>query len=208
MLARLLDLLFPLRADEAVLRAVPPERFLALLDPELVALGGVNAAGLLPFTHPSVRAAIHEAKYRGSERAFALLGEALAEYLRDALTDQLEHYEKVILVPVPLGPARRKARGFNQVEEVAKRALEELPEITLEPGLLIRTRETLSQVALPRALRARNMRGAFSATRAANPAYLYIVLDDVLTTGATLSSALAALSASGATNILVVALAH
>jgi ComF family protein len=202
MLARILDLVFPVRDDERVVRALPAEGLLRLMEPELVPLGeGESAAALLPYADSRVRAAIHEAKYRGSERAFAMLAEALVEYLRE------ENLKGARLVPIPLGAKRRQERGYNQAEEVARRAGAALG-IPLETSLLSRTRETRSQVSLPKWRRRQNMKGAFAAAGPAEPRYLYIVVDDVLTTGATLLAAATALRAVGATKILAVALAH
>ncbi|HVW82482.1 MAG TPA: ComF family protein [Candidatus Paceibacterota bacterium] len=204
MLARLLDLLFPARDDERALRGLPAEGLLPLLEPELAPLGGgESAVVLMRYADSRVRAAIHEAKYRGSERAFSLLAEALAEYLRD------EPLKRARLLPLPLGKARRRERGYNQAEEVARRAGQALT-IPLETALLARTRETRSQVSLPRWRRKQNMRGAFRCAEnaAPDPALLYIVVDDVLTTGATLRAATSALRAAGAARILAIALAH
>lgn len=201
------DFLFPPRVDEAALRAVSTDDFLGLLSPRIVGCTTPETVSLLPFHDVRVRAAIHEAKYRGSERAYTLLGLALTEYLRDSDTIA----KNVRVVPVPLGKARLKERGFNQVEEVAKRARAQLGQesgLQLETSLLMRTRETVSQVSLPREARKENMRGAFGAAHPADPAYTYIVLDDVLTTGATLQAAIDALREAGATHILPLALAH
>jgi ComF family protein len=211
MLARLLELIFPIRDDEKMVRELANDELLALLDPELVPLGsGDSAAALLPFTDKRVRATVHEAKYRGTERAFALLCAVLSEYLREAMSESFVA-GSYVLVPVPLGAARRAERGFNQAEEVAKRAAKELG-IPLDATILTRTRETTSQVSLPRAKRLQNMRGAFTLSlsrgSAFDPAHTYIILDDVLTTGATLSAAVAALKSAGASNVLAVALAH
>jgi ComF family protein len=203
---RFFDFLFPPRTDEDVLRGVSTDSFLAHLTPRLVPGAGPETTTLLPFAAAPVRAAIHEAKYHGSEEAFALLACALAEYLRDA-DDGLR---KPIVVPVPLGKERQKERGFNQTEEVVRRALQNLGEkaFVLEPNLLIRTRETASQVSLPRDKREENVRGAFSATRRADPAHTYVVIDDVVTTGATLRAATSALMQAGALHIVPMALAH
>lgn len=204
---RLFDFLFPPRVDELVLRDISADEFLAKVAPRLVPQTRPGTVALLPFNDASVRSTIHEAKYHGSERAFSLLGSALADYLRDADDIRATRLNLVTLVPVPLGKERLKERGFNQAEEVAKRTVREL-EIKIETSMLIRTRETTSQVSLPRHEREKNMRGAFKATRRADPAYTYILIDDVITTGATLQSAIDALKDAGAEHIIPLALAH
>jgi ComF family protein len=212
MLMRWLDFLFPPRVDEIALRDVSRDDFLALVAPRLVPMTRPGTVILLPFNDTLVRAAIHEAKYCGNERAFKFLGHTLAEYLRDA--DDVGHQKScTYLVPVPLGKSRRKERGYNQAEEIARRAILILGEegpcpFILESDLLIRVHETASQVSLPRHEREENMRGAFGATRHADTAHTYIIIDDVLTTGATLQSTIDALREAGAEHIIPLALAH
>ncbi len=211
---RWFDFLFPPRVDEAVLRDVSEDDFLALLKPRLVPETRPGTVALLPFSDAHVRSAIHEAKYHGSEQAFGLLGSALADYLRDA--DDVRH-RKSHIVPVPLGKERLKERGFNQVEEAACRALRSLGEgrggvLLIDNATLVRTRETVSQVSLQRHKREENMRGAFrvpqDAAHSINPSHTYIVIDDVITTGATLQAAIDALHEAGALHIIPIALAH
>jgi len=200
---RWLDFLFPPRSAEEVLRSVSDDAFLALIAPRLVTETRPETVGLLSFGAPAVRAAIHEAKYHGDTRALRLLATALVTYLRDADEDS----RTPVIVPIPLGKTRRRERGFNQMEEVTKQAAQELA-IVIDAQLLVRTRETASQVSLPRAARLQNMRGAFSAAHPADPARTYIVVDDVITTGATLQAAIDALRNAGAEHIVPLALAH
>ena len=202
-MSRLLDFLFPPRADELALRAVSTEAFLALVSAHAAGKTSPVTVALLPFQHAAVRAAIHEAKYHGNACALALLADALAHHLLDTGQAAATTY----LVPVPLGAARRRERGFNQVEEVARRAAA-LSGARVDTSLLVRTRETRSQVSLPRREREENMRDAFAVAHTPVAARHYIVLDDVLTTGATLQAALDPLIAAGATQVTALALAH
>ncbi|MDD3531337.1 MAG: hypothetical protein PHV99_01985 [Candidatus Pacebacteria bacterium] len=176
------------------------------MSPLLVPETRPSTVALFPFHARHVRAAIHEAKYHGSTLAFNLLAAALTDYLLDA-DDLPASKSKRVLIPIPLGRERQKGRGFNQTEEVARRALEEL-EMTVDVTLLTRTRETGSQVGLPREKREQNMQGAFKAVRRVDPASTYIVFDDVITTGATLQAAVLALRDAGAKHIIPLALAH
>jgi ComF family protein len=216
MLARILDLLFPVRADEKTLRGISSEAFCARLTPYEVPAMRPAAVGLALYSDPLVRAAIHEAKYHGSRHAFnllaALLADFLPEYLADSLDTQVGRTRSYVVIPVPLGKARRRERGYNQVEEVARRALSLLGDahITLDTTLIARTRETKTQVSLPRNDRERNMKGAFKAMRAPEAHTSYIILDDVLTTGATLGECVEALATAGASreHILPLALAY
>ncbi|HET9641320.1 MAG TPA: phosphoribosyltransferase family protein [Candidatus Paceibacterota bacterium] len=196
----LLDVLFPPREDELVLRGVDHDAFLARLEPALLSETDPRAIALLPFSDMLVRAAVHEAKYHGSGHAHDLLSSALREYLSDE-----EWLGSTCIVPVPLSVMRRRDRGFNQVLEVARRAKLGIP---IESGLLTRVRDTVSQVALSGEERRRNMRGAFRAAQPVFPFRTYIVLDDVITTGATMQAAIDALTKAGAEHVIPLAFAH
>ena len=209
----LLDLLFPPRADERAIRDVSADAFVTRVTPRMVDYTRPPAIALLSFADPVVRSALHEAKYHGSTHAYALLGAALEAYLAEA--DEVSR--SALLIPVPLGEKRLKERGYNQVERVINAALRHpsLAHLALDPRLITRARETVSQVSLPREAREENMRGAFTASlklRSASTAELssttYIVIDDVITTGATLQAAVDALKAAGAAHIIPLALAH
>ena len=198
-----LDLLFPPRPDELVVRGISIEEFLHSLAPKLATITRPETIVLFSFSNPVVRSTIHEAKYHGNKRAFELLTKSLVAYLEK----QGELSAETIIVPVPLGKRRFRERGFNQVEEVVHRAAKRTGQ-TVDTTILNRVRETESQIALPRHAREENMRGAFEATRSADPAHTYIVVDDVVTTGATLQAAIDALKKAGAKHIIPLAFAH
>ncbi|CAN5598415.1 hypothetical protein BH10PSE18_BH10PSE18_40090 [soil metagenome] len=108
---------------------------------------------------------------------------------------------------MPLSPARLRERGFNQAFELARR----LAPGKTDTGLLIRTRDTPAQSGLTRAERLHNLQGAFAIEplRAAQIRGRRIVLvDDVMTSGASLFSAAQALRTGGATHVSAIVLAR
>lgn len=200
---RILDFLFPPRVDELVIRNATREDFVSILRPILVTQTNPETTALLPLYDPIVRAAVHEAKYHGNTKAFLLLAVSLSEFLTDADMN----IKKCVVVPVPLGEKRQKERGFNQIEEVARSAAKKLP-LTIDTKILKRTRETDTQIGLRREKRLENMCRAFTCAYSASPHTTYILIDDVVTTGATLQACIDALSSAGASHIVPLALAH
>ena len=102
------------------------------------------------------------------------------------------------LVALPLAPARQRARGFDQAAEIARRVAR-ITGVTMAAGLR-RTRDTPAQAALPWKERAKNVRGAFAADPSLGGRRIAIV-DDVMTTGATLASAAGAVLRAGAVGV-------
>lgn len=113
-----------------------------------------------------------------------------------------------LIVPVPLHAARLRQRGYNQARELAK-PLARHWRVPLASGHLIeRVRDTRAQTSLPATERRRNMRGAFRVDpRKPLPDHV-VVLDDVMTTGATLEACAQALQHAGVARVDVWALAR
>ena len=109
------------------------------------------------------------------------------------------------ICPVPLAFERQSARGFNQSQEIARQVAAESGR-PLRTDVLLRTRHTSAQMELALDERRRNVRGAFVA-RGRLAGMRVAVVDDVMTTGATLDEVAAALKAAGAARVtgLVVA---
>ena len=144
-----------------------------------------------------VRRAVHELKYSGHLH----LRHLLAGWLEAAFDDdRLEGRKFDLLVPVPLHSARRRERGFNQAELVARivAARRSLP---CQP-VLKRVRYTTTQTAFDRTERMKNLHDAFRLREKADVQDLHVLLiDDVLTTGATLSECARVLKAAGAASV-------
>jgi len=111
-----------------------------------------------------------------------------------------------MIVPIPLGRQRQKERGYNQVGMIAK-PLALAMDIQFAPKALVRCKETRSQVGLSKQERQKNVGGAFQASVGVKGKTI-LVLDDVSTTGSTLSSSAEALFASGAKNVYALTVAR
>lgn len=143
------------------------------------------------------RAAIHQLKYEGWWRVTEALAGAMSRL--EPLTGRL------VLVPVPLAPKRRRDRGYNQSEYLA-RAVGKVTGQPVHPGLLRRVRDTPTQTALTPEARLANVSGAFKGQGVAGRHV--VLVDDVFTTGATLLAAAHALTLAGATRIEAVTFAR
>jgi len=114
--------------------------------------------------------------------------------------------EPVHVVPVPLHPARVRERGFEQTRVLASAVADALPAARCAHSALVRTRDTPPQAGLGAEARVRNVEGAFTVGEL--PPGPVVLVDDVLTTGATANAAALALREHGVETIILVTLAH
>lgn len=140
-------------------------------------------------------------KFRGRLNLARLLGQCLAERIRESGVALPE-----VLVPVPLHPGRLRKRGYNQALEVARWVGREL-DLPVDSHCCVRTAATLPQTGLDERARRRNLRGAFDMA-AGLPARHLAILDDVVTTGSTVSEMSRVLRRAGAERIQVWAVAR
>jgi len=137
--------------------------------------------------------AIQRLKYGADLSLVTPLGALLAECLDQELRPDL-------VLAMPMAPQRLRERGFNQAQELARTLAERLHLTLLAPRLCRRTRHTAPQAALPWAERRRNIHGAFECVTDLAGARLAVV-DDVLTTGATLDELASVLLSRGAAQV-------
>lgn len=148
-----------------------------------------RVAAAFAYAWPLV-ALIHQYKYAGNLALAPLLAHALAAQI----TGDID-----LIVPTPLDPARLRARGFNQALEIA-RVVSRLTGVPLAATACRRVRAGTPQAALPWRERARNIRGAFVCDQDLRGKRVAVV-DDVMTTGATLNELARNLRQAGAVEI-------
>jgi ComF family protein len=112
-----------------------------------------------------------------------------------------------LILPVPLGSRRRRQRGYNQVELVSQAVGKRL-NLPVLPSALVRIRETNTQVGLNPAEREQNVAGAFAADPVQVRGRSPLLVDDVFTTGATLSACADALQRAGASVVFGLTIAR
>lgn len=144
-----------------------------------------------------MRELAHRLKYGDQQHVAPLLGRLLQDAGREMLGDCQ------LLIPIPLSRARLWRRGFNQAAVLAN-TLHRRSGVPYDPMLLERRRDTPSQVGMTREQRKDNMRGAFAIAdgRSSEVADRNVLLiDDVITTGATIEAAARVLRRAGAARI-------
>ncbi|MGQ0547521.1 MAG: ComF family protein, partial [Betaproteobacteria bacterium] len=134
-------------------------------------------------------ALVHSLKFRGEL--------ALAPLLASLLREQASFREIDCVIPVPLSARRLKARGYNQSVEIARH----LGHARLLVSACERSRDTAPQLDLPFDERRRNVRGCFASRGPLDGASIAVV-DDVMTTGATLDEMAATLKRAGAARVI------
>jgi ComF family protein len=138
-----------------------------------------------------------------------VLGRRLAEAVRVALPECAAN--PPLVIPVPLHKSKERQRGFNQAELIARALLKHLPSAgwQLNTMVLRRCRETISQTGLTRLQRSLNVRGAFELRLPDEITGRDILLvDDVFTTGTTVSECARVLRRGGAARVWVATVAR
>lgn len=151
-----------------------------------------------------VRELIHRFKYGREFHLRRILGGWLCEALADRRIAAMEAF---VLAPVPLHPARRRERQFNQSEALVEWVSQRRNVPCASP--LKRTRHTVTQTQFDRKSRMRNLRGAFALRHNARVKdQSFLLVDDVLTTGSTLDECARVLLEGGARSVRAITVAR
>lgn len=169
---------------------------------------------LFDYRHPPIKKAVWLLKYNGKRRLAKVFADAMYGRILEELSDraQFENFREPILIPIPLAPKRFRERGFNQADLICKALvkLDKNENFTLGKNILWKPKDTEHQARIEdRNKRLKNIIGSF---RVMNPEKIkgrnIILIDDVTTTGATLSEAKKVLREAGAKKIIAFTIAH
>ena len=171
---------------------------------------------IFDYRHPPIKKALWLLKYKGKKRLANIFAEVLYGRILEELADLsvMENFREAILVPIPLSGGRRRERGYNQAEliceELIKLDIEK--NLRLEKNVLQKIIDTRHQARIEnRAERLKNVVGSF-AVKIENADKIknrnIILIDDITTTGATLSEARKILKQGGARKLIAFTIAH
>lgn len=145
----------------------------------------------------SLQSLLHELKYRMKFRVGNLLGNILAE----EVNEQIKNWNVDFIIPMPIHKLRKAERGYNQTDHIAK-TFGRVLNIPVKKKIVKRIKFTRSQTKLNIYERKENMRGAFIVdTGKEVKNKVILILDDVITTGATVTEAGRALKEKGASKV-------
>ncbi len=188
-------------------RSIPrlPERFVQVQILERLENGALDALWIPFGFNPVMRKLIHSVKYDHMPR----LGERVGEWMAQQFlaNNVFAISEPTMLIPIPLHPVRVKERGYNQSECLA-RGISRGLELSYSTDWLKRVRYTRSQTRLNREQRRENVMDAFTLSHADLESFRSVVLvDDLVTTGATMNECARTLRQAGVQHIIGMAVA-
>lgn len=173
-----------------------------------------NIIAAYDYRDPVIKKAIWSLKYHTRRHIGDTLGQLLYESTLEDLADMrsLSHGQPLVIIPIPLSSARKKVRGYNQAEIIARSFCEcaEQGACILDTRSIIKKKDTQPQAKITnRTTRLKNIHGAFSIVAPEKLIHkTVIVIDDVTTTGGTITEVLKLLKEIGVKKAVGFAVAH
>ena len=164
------------------------------------------------YQDPVVKHTLKALKFKKRKKLAEIIGELLYERTIEDISDQhaFSLKKEILLIPIPLSKKRFNERGFNQSELIARSFASRDPLFTLHTRILIRTRHTKPQSSIHlKRERLENIHGVFSVSNKISlKGKTIILIDDIVTTGATMKEAEKTLKSKGARKVFLLAVAH
>lgn len=172
------------------------------------------------YHHPPVKKALWLFKYNNKKRLANIFAEVVYEKILEELSELsvMENFREPLLVPIPLSAQRKRERGYNQAQLICEEMVkinnqrQEKISLNLEKDILIKTKETEHQARIKdRNTRLKNIIGSFAVKETEKNKIKnrnIILIDDITTTGATLTEAKKVLKQAGARKVIAFTIAH
>ncbi|MBU0999165.1 hypothetical protein KKG24_02555 [Patescibacteria group bacterium] len=169
------------------------------------------------YRHPAIKKSLWLLKYKGKKRLAKIFAEIIYEKILEEFSELsvLQNFTEPILIPVPLSSKRYQERGYNQAQLICQEiikinSLREKIDMQLENNILIKIKETEHQARIKnRNERLKNLIGSFAVKNSELIKNRNIILiDDITTTGATLTEAKKVLKQADARKVIAFTVAH
>lgn len=155
-----------------------------------------------PFEYrDEMRKSVLRFKYSGRAEYAEFFSRSIAVYA----AEKVRLWKPELIVPVPVHPARKRKRGYNQAALIAGGLAGEF-DLPMDEKLLIRRKRTKPQMELDREDRRKNISGAFSCAKKRTVPETVLLIDDILTTGSTLDACAEELKKAGAEKVYALCL--
>lgn len=208
-----LNLLFPFSETRKKIESLTPEGVSEKCEMAEIS-DDKNVLSIFSYENELMREMVHFLKYKGNKSVAKLFAEILYSEMIERMSEMslFENFTNPVLIPIPLSNKKFKKRGFNQIElilkELKKMDTENIFEVNTKS--LIKIKDTLSQTAVKnRRRRMENIRNCFGVSDVEKISKRNIILiDDVLTTGATMREAKNSLMKAGAKEVFCLTIAH
>lgn len=172
-----------------------------------------NIKAIFKYKDKIIRKAIWEIKYSKNRVITKKFGKILYDFILEELSDEIlfSNFQNPLLIPVPISKNNLKERGYNQCEEIIKEIKQNDTQNIFEISFdsLQKIKETPHQSKLNnKTKRLSNLKNCFSANSSKIKNRNIVLIDDVITTGATMSETKKELKKAGARKVIGVAIAH
>lgn len=210
-ITQIVDSIAPPRKNFEIVKTLDEKKFAKIPDaPKVAEMDWIHP--LYPYKDKRIRAVIWELKYRENILPLEYIGRRLYEEIIALASDIVlfDSNAEFLLIPIPISNERRRERGYNQSELIARAILENDTERTLlyAPQWFTKIKDTPAQShSQSKQERMSNLHDCFSADPRVENKYI-ILIDDVVTTGSTLSEARRTLLSAGVINVFAFTIAH